>query len=79
LKELNFIMQIKLIGSEETTTAQSPMVIPCTNWQVDERAIVKIRQQPVRILLTRSVEDECWRFLESHLETYAINFAGSSK
>jgi hypothetical protein len=74
-------MQIELIRSEETNIAQSPMVIPCNDWQVDEKAIVKIRHQPITILLTKqqSVEDECWRFLESHLEAYAINFAGSSK
>jgi len=69
-------MQIKLIGSVETSIAQSPMVIPCTGWQVDERAVVKIRHQPVTILRTNgvSLEDECRRFLESHLEAYAIAF-----
>lgn len=73
-------MQMKLIGSEEKSIAQSPMVVPC-NWQIDERVVVRIRHQPPAIVLTchQSVENECWRFLESHLEAYAINFTGILK
>lgn len=53
--------------------AQSPMVIPCPDWRVDERVIVKIRHQPVAILMIKpeSVPDE-WRFLESYLQSYAF-------